>query len=529
MSTPDADPGLPDSAPRSRLVWLLRGLAAIAAFASLASLWFSERARVRDDLQLSAEAAARPGETLALRAFYLRDVEAPAGPSLATPTTRVRLLDTRDRVLAETQLRVAKGDLSLEGSLRLPTSVSGGLVLEARAQLHDRTPLTCRRGLLVSPSAPTLAPHAREAAPLQQQALGALRERSPTDLVLLPRVLGGACVPEQRCTLLVWVGGQGASVTLRHDAAVRLEKLEPVALQAGFVEIVLTVHGPEASVVFEARRGEELLAERTLRLPVALGEAQIDAPRSLLAAGEATTLALQLPPGRTGGILDLFVAGRWRSTQGFGAPSQKAALPLRAEAAGLLRVQAHTDRFTGEGAAARALYVREVGEDPRMALARIAAEVQAAGFEATPWDASRVPPPGAWDPQRAAAFMLAALEGTRLPLPRAVSARPLELRRLSKAQTGLRFAVSALLLVCALGVGMTLARRGLGAQTEAMAILAEAMAEADESEAPDAGKVDLRRNRGASRGVYFVLCLALAVGLAFVLAALLIVAKPLWF
>jgi hypothetical protein len=382
---------------------------------------------------------------------------------------------------------------------------------------------------LVSESAPTLVPHPRQAAPLQQQALGALRARVATDLVLLPRVVGGACVPEQRCTLLVWVGGEGARVTLRHDAAVHLNGLEPAGPERGFVEIALTVHGPEATLVLEARRGEELLAERTLRLPVALGEAQIGASRSLLATGETVALALSLPPGRTSGILDVFAAGRWRSTRGFRAPAQDTALTLQADASGLLRLQAHTDRFSGEGAAARLLYVREVGQTAEQALARIAAELQAAGVDATPWDVAQGGLPPGPDPQRAARFMLAALEGWRVPLPRAVSGRPFELRRLSKAQTGLRFAVSGLLLLCALGVGVTLARRGLGAQTEAAAILAEAAAEADDEAPRDLLTDGRERPERTSRGVYFVLCLALAVGLAFVLAALLIVAKPLWF
>jgi hypothetical protein len=530
LSTADADPSLPDSAPRPRLLWLLRVLAGGAALLSLLSLWFSERARVRDDLQLSAEATARPGETIALRAFYLKDVEAPSGPSLATPVTRVRLLDARDRVLGETQLQPARGDLSLEGSLRLPETLSGGLLLEARAQLHDRTPLICRRALLVSESAPTLVARPREAAPLQQEALGALRQRVPSDLVLLPRVVGGACVPEQRCTLLVWVGGEGAVVTLRHDAALRLEQLTPSA-HGAFVVITPRVHGPEASLVLEARRGAELVAERTLRLPVALGETHVSVPRALLRQGEELPLVLRPPPGRTSGIVDVFAAGRWRATRAFEAPSEAASLVLGPEraAGGLVRLQAHSDRFGGEGAGARLVYVRAPGEEPDAALARIAAAVRAAGFEPTPWDEARAHLSAQAEPELAATFLLAALEGLRVPLPRAVSARPLELLRLSRAQTLLRFLVSGVLVVCALGVGLTLMRRGLGAQAEAEGILAEAWAEAEgSSPAGDEEPVEARNN-GHAPGVYFVVCLVLAVALAFLLAALLIVAKPLWF
>lgn len=535
MSTPDAEPNLPETAPRARLLLALRALAGFAALASLLSLWFSERARVLDDLQLSAEVTARPGETLALRAFYLKDVEAPEGPSLVIAPTRVRLLDARDRELARTELTPGRGDVSMEGRLRLPETRTGGLWLEARAQLHGRTPLVCRRGLLVSADAPNLVARPREAMPLQQQSLGALRGARADDLALLPRVLGGACMPEQRCSLLVWVGGQGASVTLRPDAAVRLEQIAPPGPTRGFVEIALRVHGPEASVVLEARRDAEIVAERTLRLPVALGEAQLSLARALQVRGEAAKLDVQLPPGRSSGILDVFGAGRWRYTQSFLSTQGLAVLSLTDSVlgAGLVRIQAHTDRFSGEGAGARLVFIREPGASDVAALAQIALAVRGAGLDPAPWDAAAGALPGwleARDYPAAARFMLAGLEGLRVPLPRAVSARPFELARLARAQNVLRFGVGLLLVLCAAVVGLTLMRSGLRAQGEADLILAQATEDAAQDASEDAGdESDEVRNKSRRPGVYLVVSLVLAVGLAFLLAALLIVAKPLWF
>jgi hypothetical protein len=91
-----------------------------------------------------------------------------------------------------------------------------------------------------------------------------------------------------------------------------------------------------------------------------------------------------------------------------------------------------------------------------------------------------------------------------------------------------------MLTLSALVVGLTLMRRGFSAQAEAEAILDEAESEVRASlptpdeEAGDAEN-DPLRNSGPSRGVLVVVCFGLAVSLAFVLAALLIVAKPLWF
>jgi hypothetical protein len=511
-----------DGAPHGRLVALLRALAALSIVVSFASLWLSERTRVLDDLQLATEATARPGETIALRAFYLRDVEAARGPELARTDVRVRLLDSHEREVGRTTLTPGRADPSMEGRLQLPWAAHGALTLEARAQLRDRAPIVCRRAIDVRKDAPTLVPRSREAAPLSLFSLGALRPAAPDGapgLRLEPRVVGGACVPEQPCRMLVFMGAR-AALSLRLDPALSLLSTAPTGETDGIVQVSLRVLGPEASLELEALRDGKRVAQRSLRLPVALGEARLDTTRALLDPDEDLGLSVVLPPGRSRGIVDLFAAGRWSASMSFlGARAGALAevpLPAGFGTSGLLRIQAHADRFGGEGAGARLVYRRAPGETTAHALAAIGRAARAGGFETAPLAAEGEPPPG--NGELAAQFVLASLEGMRVPLPRAVSGRPLELARLSRAQAALRFGVGGMLTLSALVVGLTLMRRGFSAQAEARAILDSAADELGES-----------RNSEPSRGVLVVICLGLAVSLAFVLAALLIVAKPLWF
>ncbi len=512
-------------------MFVLRALAALSVLVSFASLWLSERSRVLDDLQLSAEATARPGETVALRAFYLRDVEAPQGPELARTDVQVRLLDAHAREVGRTVLRPGRGDPSMEGRIALPATGHGTLTVEARAELPDRRPIVCRRAIDLRADAPLLVPRTREAAPLSLLSLGAVRPiegAAGDDLRLEPRVVGGACVPEQLCRVIVWMGAS-AALRLRHDAALKIESLTPEGETAGFVVVGLRVFGPEASLALEALRAGQRVAERSLRLPVALGEAQLSGWRSLLEAEAGAGFDVVLPPGRKQGIVDLFLSGRWSATRAFEAPIEgpaRIALPGEWLAPGLVRVQAHADRFAGDGAGARLIYLRAPGESPAHALRAIGRTVRGAGFDALPLSAEGDLPAQA-DPELSAAFLLAALEGLRIPLPRSVSGRPPELARLSRAQAALRFGVGGMLTLSALVVGLTLMRRGFSAQAEARAILDEAAAVGGEGE-PDEDE-DAARNNGPSRGVLVVISLGLAVSLAFVLAALLIVAKPLWF
>lgn len=507
---------------RSRFVVAMRVLAALSAFASLAALWSVERADVGFDLQLAADDSARPGERIALRALVFHDIDAPQGPRLERADVRVSLLDAQGRALAETQLAPTVLD-TLDGALTLPAGRAGQLTLEARTT-QAGTQLVCRRTLSVAPDAARAPLHGREAGPLQQLSLGRLRALAPGPMPeLLVRVISGGCIPGLRCRVLVWVGGPAAAVRLRGDAAV----IEPAtgpwsAPTSGVAVLAVTIHGPEAQVTLEASRDGAPLAERLVRLPVALGEVALDAEQSLLAPG-TPRFALVPPPGRTHVILDTFSAGRWSSSQVIGdaRPERPVVLDPALALRGLVRVQARSDRFTSEGAGARVVYVRAPGEAEEQALASIArlvAQHPSGASEPTAAWASELPAFVLEDVQASAAFLLAPLEQLRASVPSAVSGRPAQLRRLARTRMRMRFGVAGALVLSALVMALSIARRGLSAADQAQAIL-------------DAAR---DQEGGASRRERFyartsVVLLVLAVAAAFLAGAVLIAAKPLWF
>jgi hypothetical protein len=531
--SPD-DPAEGEGGRTFRVKLALRAFAAFAAFISLFVLWSGERISVAHDLQLVAEASVRPGAHMALRSFVFRDVEAPQGPTLARTPVTVRLFDGEGRELSRTTLRETALD-TMEGELAIPGNAAGELVLEARARLDDDPELICRRPLRVADDAPALPNRGREAGPLQQWSVGEVSQAGmlPAPHPFWPRVLGGACVPEQRCTLLVWMGEPAAALAVRPSPAfTMLGKPLPDRETTGLVELNLRVHGLEAELVLEARQGEELVAVRPVRLPVALGDVALFPERTLLSEAASTRIALALPPGREHAIVDLYSQGHLVASRTFPNVVPDLWVPLSlGSLSGLVHVQARVDRFSNDGAGARLIYVREPGRsdaDVLHELARLAAG-QASGEPTSTWTAS-LPTWAASDLERTAAYLLAPLENERVILPPAASGRPAQLARVGRAKNLARFGVSLALVLSALVVGASLMQRGLRASDEASIILEAARDEtsavdsaAGTRQPPDGPIADLRPDR------LRVITLALAVALAFVAAALLVAAKSLWF
>src|SRR5690606_2864562 len=144
-------------------------------------------------------------------------------------------------------------------------------------------------------------------------------------------------------------------------------------------------------------------------------------------------------------------------------------------APGLSRVQARVDRFSGEGAGTRMLYVREPGESDGFVLRKLARQAAEEGFgSVTDGWAKELPSWADADLQRTAAYAPAPLGAQGAGVPPAVSGRPTQVARVAPAKKLARFGVSPLLVVAALFVGVSLMRRGLHASEEASAILAEA-------------------------------------------------------
>jgi hypothetical protein len=524
LSTPPDDPVDGEGGRAYRFKLALRALALGAGLLSLFVLWTGERVTVAHDLQLVSEAIVRPGDTLALRAFVLRDVEAPAGPTLARTEVPVQLLDQAGREIARTVLKPTAVD-AMEGALRVPATAQGVFVLSATAQLDRDLPLTTRRALEVRRDAPPVPTRGRPAGPLQQLALGSVQRRglsaAPPPAPFLPRVLGGACVPEQRCTILVWVGEPAAAIVVRPNPAITvIGQPLPGGETSGLVELTLSAHGLEAEIVLEARRGNEPVAERAMRLPIALGDVAIAVAPTVLDDPARARVTLALPPGREHAIVDVYNDGHMRASRTFARVVPEQPLPWDAAllAPGPSRLQARVDRFSADGAGARFLYVRRPGESDATilaALGNLAAHEGAPG--ADDWPAT-LPPWAVLDFQRAAAFIVAPLESERALVPPAVSGRPMQLARVERAKSLARFAVSALLVVAALFVGVSLMRRGLHATEEAEEILVEAARQlpGEPREVPHGERLR-------------VVALVLSVVLAFLAAALLIASKSLWF
>lgn len=521
-----------DTDPR-RIQRLVRVLAVLAALASLLALWSGERLRLDHDLQLIAEAVARPGETLAVRALLFEHVDDPRGPGLALMPVKLRLLDSQSRSLVETTLRPQRATRSMEGELQVPATLRGAATLVASARLSDGTLLECTRSLQIGEDAPILVARPRGAGPLQTLAIGSTRSLAvdaPAPTPFLPRIVGGACPSERPCTILIWVGEPGSSVTARTNAQVSVPApASPAGETTGLVALEVIPHGLEAQLTLEARRGGRLVAERAVRLPVALGEVGVFVRTPLLEPTQPLPLSFTLPPGREHAIVDIFVEGRWRASRSI-AKAASAEVTFPAElipAGGLARIQARVDPFTSEGSGSRFVYRRAAGETPEQAFTSVVSLAQrvAPDAETKSWSAAQAPL-ASGDLQRSAAFALAPLELLRVPLPDAHSARPQQLAKLQRKRAFLHFGVASVVLLAAVLVASSLMRRGLSAASEARAILDEARETGD---AGGAEPAEMGARAGSSGARLGVILLVLAVALAFLAGALLIVAKPLWF
>ncbi len=492
------------------------------------ALWSAQHLRLDHDLQLIAEAVARPGETLAVRALLFEHVAAAQGPNLAVAPVSLHLLDADGRVVAETLLEPRQATQSMEGEVVVPATLRGEASLSASARAPDGSRIECVRPLQIAEDAPLLVAQPRSAGALQTFAVGSVRPTTPDARApkpFLPRVLGGACPAELRCTLLVWVGEPASAVTVRSSAQVTVPvPSAPSGETAGLVTVEVIPHGLEAQITLEARRQGRLIAERHVRLPVALGEVGVFARASLLEPQEPLQLAFTLPPGREHAIVDVFAGGRWRASESLpeAAASELKLRPELIPSGTLTRVQGRVDRFSSEGAGTRVVYRRAEGESARAALASIA-RLSGEAATALPSELAEQ------DVQRAAAFLLAPLELLRLPLPDAYSARPLQIAKLERKRAFLQFGVASVLVLSAILVGGSLMRQGLSAADEARAILDAARGEEGAAAEPASTLRSTRLAKVGNDARLGVILLVCAVALAFLAGALLIVAKPLWF
>ncbi len=489
------------------------------------AMLLAEGVGVRDELMLAAPEAARPGETLALRAYLYHDPDSAMGPTPEAGDVDVELRDGA-HVLARASL-TAGASMSLEGSIGVPGDAHGTLYLVARAHDEGGASLlaTVARPLAVADDAPPAAHVERVASPLAHFSLGPLQQvdaAPPLAVVTEPGMLapvpvppphvdtldawvvGGICVPEVRCLVAVDVGLPSIDPQLTECAGVEVLEPLPVTGEASRYHVVpLVVHGPEGTCnltavsLAEGSRGAHL-AYRTIRFPVALATPYLGLGAAMIDSG-APELSAVDPPGRDGVVVDVFHAGRWRDTISLPAgtdparalnyvPCPRAVLP-----SGVYLLEARSDALPTTYVAPRLLVV---GGDTALAEADPApARVGARGAELT--------------------FFLAAHEQDGLVLPSAASGLAGDRARLESHKRAARTIAFVGITVGILLLVVTVLRRGLAADAEARALLvASGLPAADDAAARRWGRLT-------------VILMVLALGLACATGAALIAAHQL--
>ena len=485
--------------------WVVGVLAPVSVALVVGAVLASEQAGPDTELQLVAPAAARPGDRVALRANLLGRLDEPDGPTLTTAPIDVTLVDAHEQVRAQTRLLVSPAR-SMEGALVVPRTLAAGrYTLVARARSAG-----VRAPFFVGPDAPAAQPAPREVAPLAMLAVGRFLPAAPPsepgapfDPSIEVRVIGATCVPEVPCKVLVRVGDPPADVSL--DTTPSVEPSAPAAVPLSKPDVVslsARVHGPEGETELVLRRAGTELGRRTLRLPVALGELQLEVSPFGLLGSTPSVHVLGAPRGRPV-IIDVFAEGRWVYTHAFaaGALDHQLTLPgFRYERAVPHQVQARTDLFDSSAAASRYVHVaRDAYEPPPL-------EPAMTGYAAQYRDRAFV--------VRMARFSFAALDAGRLATPTAVSGRDAAIARALATRERVRLLAGIALALLSGLLVLWLLDRGLRASREARALLLEA----GDPEAESAA--NRRRDTLAVLAIVGAVVLAFLATLAFVLARL---------
>ncbi|MDH3655434.1 MAG: hypothetical protein OEN21_14290 [Myxococcales bacterium] len=252
-----------------RFSWAIR-LSPLLVALILAALWIAGAPSPIPDLRFSAPVVARPGTTIGLRAWQLAEDDG-GYTVVASPPVVVELRNAAGMPLASTELGESLVH-GREGRLPIPGELNGTLSLLATAQI-DGEEVTVTRTLYVRESIDSRLPSGRTVTAFQAYELGPIRASNSRRAVELldPRVEEGACVPELRCILSVWVGGQDIRVRLRSLAGVRVDP-GTVRPSHGFARFPIVVSDSEGRVAVEALDPNgTLLAVREVRLPLVPG------------------------------------------------------------------------------------------------------------------------------------------------------------------------------------------------------------------------------------------------------------------
>ncbi|MBK8172202.1 MAG: hypothetical protein IPK60_17915 [Sandaracinaceae bacterium] len=457
---------------RERLLNLgIRVLLPLSLAGVLVAVMMGEKARIDVELQLFMQREVKPGEDIAIRGLLLTHLHDAEGPRLETARADLVLRTQGGRVEARTRL-VPTAAMSLEGSLHIPSNLSGRYYVEANAVAQGETARTFA-ALDITPRARPLTTRGRSAFFTQQESVAAM-QRQPGETpprVLEPRILGGACIPAAQCDVLVRVGEPASAVELVPSEAIRPLPLADEARQetSSIVPVSFTLDGPEGETDLRATRGGRLVGVRRFQVPVALGEPSLSIPESVVESPARPMLTIRNVETSRAIIVDGFRDGMWERT---GVVSEEAAkqgpvaIPFAPLTPGTWRIQVRTDPFTADSAATRMLRVVERGTPPEAALR------SAISLDVTPSQ----PPPGT--DLRAlklhAAYALAAQERDRMNLPEPWSGQRESAEQIARAKWRVRVFGTIGLALIAIVVSLIVARRGLRSASEARALMAEA-------------------------------------------------------
>jgi hypothetical protein len=483
--------------------WAIRMSPLIVA-AILAALWMAGAPPVIPDLRLSAPLVARPGTTIGVRAWQV-DQDTDGYTVILAPAVAVELRNAAGMVLAKTDLTESLVQ-GVEGHVQVRGGLDGVLSLVALAEIDGRS-VSVERALYVRESIESRLPKGRAVNAFQGYELGPIRAGHSRRAVgvLDPRVEEGACVPELRCWLSVWVGAEAVAVRVRPLAGVRTgsRSVEP---SNGFARFPLVVAGNEGRVEVEALGPDGVVvAAREVRLPVV--------PGGIVARASVTDGAIELEWEQLGGrdpvLVDVFEGRRWMHALSLSPDAPH--FPVLGP--GVWRLQVRADLFSDNTAGVAHVVVADPdGPGPaRHAATAVLAEADREGLDplAVAIIDGDAPRPGTEDLLRA---LFAVPSFDVVAVGAGTSARVGTDEALDGEQELRRWQAAAAILLIGLMVSMVLLRVELVAQARARQLLDEL---GDEAATP-------RRTASPGRGLWaFVL-------LVFVLMAVLALSKG-WF
>jgi len=470
----------------------------------LAALWVAGMRSEVPDLRLSAPLVARPGTTIGLRAWQVEEGDG-GYASIAAPAVLVELRNQGGMTLAETHLEKSLVQ-GCEGHLDIPEGLDEALSLVALAKIDGRT-VSVERTLYVRDAIESRLSKGRAVNAFQVYEMGPIRavDSSRAPKVLDPRIEEGACVPDLRCWLSVWVGDEKVRVRVRPLAGVRVES-SAAQPSNEFARVPLVVVGNEGRIEIEALGDNgALVATREVRLPVV--------PGGIVARASVNDGHTRVDWEQLGGpkpvLLDVFEGRRWRYA--FSLSPDDPYIPVLAP--GVWRLQVRADLFSDNTAGVSYLVV----DDPdgpgraRQAADAVLHEADRQGLDplAMAIRDGAVPAAAVDDALRA---LFAVPSFDVISIGPGVSARVRVHVTRAREQEGRRWAAAAVILLIGLIVSMVLFRIELLAEARARQVLDEL---GDESPPP-------RRHAPSGRGLWAL------VLLVFVLMAVLALSKR-WF